>query len=97
MMKRLKEMEETYEHVGNVRGIGLMIGVEIVTDKKTGGVAEAEREFILHKAYENGLVMLGAGHNVVRICPPLVITKAQADKGLDILENAIKMLHERKS
>ncbi len=96
IMKRLEEMKEHYECVGDVRGIGLMIGVEFVHDKRSRKPAIAERQFVLCRAYEKGLILLGAGENVIRIAPPLIITKAQADHGLDILEDAIHMLHHNR-
>jgi 4-aminobutyrate aminotransferase len=96
MLKRLDEMKEKYEMVGDVRGIGLMIGIEIVKDKKSREPAEKKRDFVIRKSFEHGLILLGAGTSVIRICPPLIITRAQASRGLDILETSIKMLHKRK-
>ena len=90
MMKGLEEIKDGYEIVGDVRGIGLMIGVEIVKDKRSKKYAEDERSAILCKASEKGLILLPAGKSVIRICPPLIITKEQALHGLDILEDAIK-------
>ncbi len=96
IMKRANEMKEKYDNIGDVRGIGLMIGIEIVHDKKSRKPDTAERDFILHKSFDNGLILLGAGHSVIRICPPLSITKAQASHGMDIIEGSIKMVHHRK-
>ena len=90
MLKRLKEMEEKYEIIGEVRGIGLMIGVEIVKNKHTKEYGINERNAILCKASEKGLILLPAGKSVIRICPPLIINKKQADIGLDILEDSVK-------
>jgi len=90
MMKILIDLKDKYEIIGDVRGLGLMIGVEIVKDKKSRAVAKQERTQILCKASEKGLIMLPAGENVIRICPPLIITKQQATYGLDIFEDAVK-------
>ena len=90
MMKRLDEIKEDYEIVGDVRGIGLMIGVEIVKDKESKKYGIIERKQILCKASEKGLLLLPAGTSTIRICPPLVINKKQAMHGIDILEDAIR-------
>jgi len=97
MTKRLDEMKEKYEIIGDVRGIGLMIGVEIVKSKRSRAPDAEARDSILRKASENGLVLLGAGKSVIRICPPLIIAREQAEKGLDILENAIKVINNGRS
>src|SRR3990167_8452554 len=88
--KRLIEMKEKYILIGDVRGIGLMIGVEFVKNRKTKEFAKKERDKILNKCFNKGLILLAAGTSVIRICPPLIITKNQADKGLNILEHSIK-------
>ena len=90
MMKRLEEMKEMYGIIGDVRGVGLMIGVEIVKDKKSKEYGIEERTDILCKASEKGLLMLPAGTSSIRICPPLILTKNQADFGLDIFEDSVK-------
>lgn len=90
MMKRLEKMQSTYEIVGDVRGLGLMIGIEIVKDKKSRIYGINERQEILCKASEKGLLLLPAGTSSIRICPPLIINKQQANAGLDVLEDAIK-------
>lgn len=90
MMKRLEEMKENYEIIGDVRGIGLMIGVEIVKDRKSKNYGTKERTDILCKASEKGLLLLPAGTSSIRISPPLILTKEQADLGLDIFEDSVK-------
>ena len=92
LMKRLNEMKEKYPIIGDVRGKGLMIGVELVNDqaKKTPAVNETRK--IRDLCRERGL-LIGSGGvkgNVLRLQPPLVITKEQIDGALDILEAAIK-------
>ncbi len=90
IMKRLKEMQERYEVMGDVRGKGLMIGVEIV---KADGKPDPELTGkICWRAFELGLILPSYGMfgNVIRITPPLVITEEIAEKGLEIMEQALK-------
>ncbi len=90
IMQRISAWPQKYEIVGDVRGRGLMIGVELVTDKQSKTPAGPARDKVVEMAFERGCLFLGAGENSLRICPPLVITKEQADIGLDILEECIK-------
>lgn len=94
MLERLNEIKAMCEHVGDIRGMGLMIGVEIVEDKLSRKPSERKRKEILCKASEKGLILLPAGASTIRICPPLTLTKAQADAGIDIIEDAIKEMHD---
>ena len=87
--ERLGEIKDRYEIAGDVRGIGLMIGVEIVKNKHTKEYGEPERSAILCKASEKGLLLLPAGRSAIRICPPLTITIEQALHGLDIFEDSL--------
>lgn len=93
MKKRLEEMKEKYEILGDVRGIGLMIGIEFVKDKKSKKYGEKEKEMVLLESLKQGLLMLPAGRSAIRICPPLIITKEQAEQGLNILEKSIKTVN----
>ncbi len=94
IMKRLADWPRRHPMVGDVRGQGLMIGVEIVTDQKSRGRAHDEREKIVDLAFERGVLLLGAGPNTIRIAPPLVVTRAQADSMLDVLEECITIVEE---
>jgi 4-aminobutyrate aminotransferase len=90
--KRLTEMMDDHRIMGDVRGVGLLIGVEIVKDKETKepGVDEAER--VTAEAFKRGvyLVNMGAfGTRALRVAPPLIMNKEQADASLEILETAI--------
>ncbi len=90
IMKRLKEMQEEYEVIGDVRGKGLMIGAEII---KPNGKPDPELTGkICWRAFELGLILPSYGMfgNVIRITPPLVITQELAEKGLEIMEQALK-------
>ncbi len=90
MLKRLREMQEKHEIIGDVRGIGLMIGVEFVKDRRTKEPATEERNKIVQEAFKRGLILLGAGKCSLRLAPPLIITEEEADVGLEILEETIK-------
>jgi 4-aminobutyrate aminotransferase len=83
-------MKDRYEIVGDVRGIGLMIGIEIVKDKKSKTPGITERDAIIKRAFELGLVLLPAGECSIRIIPQLEIDKKVLEKGFDILEESIK-------
>ncbi|MGD0729527.1 MAG: aminotransferase class III-fold pyridoxal phosphate-dependent enzyme [Candidatus Micrarchaeaceae archaeon] len=89
-IKRLNEMKEKYEIIGDVRGIGLMIGVEIVKNKRTKEHGVKEREKLLEIALKNGLLMLPCGESTIRIIPPLTISETNIEKGLDIFEKSTK-------
>ncbi|MEM4912737.1 MAG: aspartate aminotransferase family protein [Desulfurococcaceae archaeon] len=90
--KRLTELHEKYELVGDVRGLGLMQAVELVLNRKTKEPATKETMRVLEKARQKGLLLLRAGLflNVIRIHPQLTIEEELLNKGLDILEESIR-------
>jgi 4-aminobutyrate aminotransferase len=90
MKKRMADWPAKHKLVGDVRGVGLMIGVEIVKDKATKEHGSVERDRIVEMAFERGVLFLGCGPSTVRICPALVVTKEQADVAVDVLEECIK-------
>ncbi len=90
-------MKERYEIVGDVRGIGLMIGVEFVKSKKTKDPAVKEREQILTHCFNNGLLLLPAGVSTIRIIPPLTMSVENIENGLDIFEEAVETTNGVKS
>ncbi len=90
IMKRLEQMKERYELVGDARGLGMMLAIELVKNKKTKEPAVKEREKVLEESFSNGLLMLPAGESTIRIIPPLTMSVQHIDKGLDVLEDAIK-------
>src|ERR1700704_5637214 len=92
MLKRMADWPLKLKLVGDVRGRGLMVGVEMVKDKKTKEYAAEERDRIIELAFERGVLFLGCGPSTVRICPPLVVTKEEADVALDVLEQCIKLV-----
>ncbi len=89
ILERIADWPQRLGLVGDVRGRGLMIGVEIVTDKKAKIPAGAERDRIVELAFEHGVLFLGCGPNSIRLCPPLIVTKEQADIAMDVLEECI--------
>ena len=92
LMKRLKEIQQNNEIIGDVRGKGLMIGVELVKDKKTKTPARKERNELIMEAFKRGLLLLGAGESSLRLAPPLIINKQQIDTGLEIMEESLKAI-----
>ena len=87
--RRLLEMKEKYEIVGDVRGMGLFIGVEIVKDKRSKARGEEEAKEIMDYCFHHGLLVIIAGRNVIRVIPPLIVTEEEMTEGLDILEEGI--------
>jgi 4-aminobutyrate aminotransferase len=87
----LHEIMARHPHIGDVRGIGLMIGVEFVKDRKTKAPDDSVRDRAVELAFERGLVLLGCGKSVIRIAPPLSISKAEMDEGLAIFEEAVTL------
>ncbi len=96
IMKRISPWVKTHSMVGDVRGRGLMIGVEIVKDKKTKAPAHDERERIVDLAFARGILFLGAGENSIRIAPPLIVTPEQADIAMDVLEECIGIVEKER-
>jgi 4-aminobutyrate aminotransferase len=90
--KRLEEMKERYEVIGDVRGLGLMIGVDVVKDKKTKEPDRKTALKIIWRAWEKGLIMMTYGKygNVLRIAPPLTIPEDDLERGLEIIEESVK-------
>ena len=95
MMERLASWPRRFANVGDVRGLGLMIGIEMVRDQHTKERAPELRDRLVVLAFERGLLVLGAGENTIRLCPPLVITPQQADCALGLLEDCLDALDLR--
>ena len=89
MFERLRSWTQRFGIVGEVRGRGLMIGIEIVRDQQSREPAGAWRDRIVDLAFERGLLILGCGETAIRLAPPLVVNEHQACIALDILEEAI--------
>ena len=87
--KRFLEMKEKYEIVGDVRGMGFFIGIEIVKDKRTKVRGEQEARAVMDYCFRQGLLVIMAGRNVIRFIPPLNISEEEMNEGLDIMEEGI--------
>lgn len=87
----LQEIAARHSSIGEVRGLGLMIGVEFVKDKLSKDYADALRDRVVDLAFERGLLLLGCARNVIRIAPPLSISTREVDEGLAIFEEALTL------
>src|SRR6266849_1641971 len=96
MRKRMEDWPKKHKIVGDVRGRGLMIGVEIVKDQTTREYGTSERDQIVELAFERGVLFLGCGPSTVRIAPPLIVTKDEADVAMDALEESIAAVEKNK-
>jgi len=97
MMKRMADWPKKHRIVGDVRGRGLMIGVEIVKDQNTREYGASERDRIVEQAFERGVLFLGCGPSTIRIAPALVVTKDEADVAMDALEESIAVVEGEKN
>jgi 4-aminobutyrate aminotransferase len=95
LMAGLKGLMDAHPLIGDVRGRGLMVGVELVRDRKTKERATTERDAVVEAAFRQGLLLLGAGKNAIRFSPPLVLTKAQADVAIGIFDRALAAVEKR--
>jgi 4-aminobutyrate aminotransferase len=91
MMDRLRQWPARFPMVGDVRGLGLMIGVELVRDQRTKEKAPDVRDRVVDLAFDRGLLILGAGDNTLRLCPPLIVNRDQCDFALDTLEACLTL------
>jgi 4-aminobutyrate aminotransferase len=92
MLKRMADWPGKHRLVGDIRGRGLMIGVEIVKDQATKEYGNAERDRIVELAFERGVLFLGCGPSTMRISPPLVVSREEADAAIDVLEECIEIV-----
>jgi 4-aminobutyrate aminotransferase len=89
LLAAVKELMAKHALIGDVRGRGLMIGIELVRDRQTKERATAERDRVVRECFNRGLLVLGAGQNALRLSPPLVLTRDQADIAVRILDEAL--------
>ncbi len=90
IMERTRHWASELPLVGEVRGHGLMIGVELVADKAAKTPAGEERDRVIQMAFEKGVLLLGAGPSTIRLAPPLIVSREQADLALDVLKECIR-------
>ena len=95
IMERIKDWPMRFSIVGEVRGRGLMIGVEIVKDQATREVAGPWRDAIVEEAFARGLLILGCGETSIRLSPPLIVNEYEAEIALDILEECIAAVESK--
>ncbi len=88
----LEKLQKKHRLIGDVRGIGLMLGIEIVTDPESKEARHDLREDIVDRSFQKGLLLLGCGYNTVRFCPGLVVTKQECDSMLSILDEVLSEL-----
>jgi 4-aminobutyrate aminotransferase len=89
LLEGARALMDKHPLIGDVRGKGLMIGIELVKDRTTKERAVAERDAVVLKCFHKGLLVLGAGRNTIRLSPPLTLTKDQAGTALGLLDGAI--------
>jgi 4-aminobutyrate aminotransferase len=89
MRSRMADWPKKHRIVGDIRGRGLMIGVEIVKDQATREYGASDRDRIVEQAFERGVLLLGCGPSTIRIAPALIVTKDEADVAIDVLEESI--------
>jgi 4-aminobutyrate aminotransferase len=90
LMDRMRDWPARFPTVGEVRGLGLMIGIELVRDQRTKEKAPQLRDQVVARAFERGLLVIGAGDTSIRLCPPLVITRDQCDYAIRTLEECLQ-------
>jgi 4-aminobutyrate aminotransferase len=89
LKSELEKLKRKYECIGDVRGMGLMIGVEFVEDRTSNKPAPELRDRVEVACFERGLVILGAGTNTIRWSPPLILTRENVDVAVEIFDQAI--------
>ena len=89
LMDAIRSLADKHPLIGDVRGKGLMIGIELVQDRATKVRAVEERNALVQAMFRRGVLVLGAGRNALRLAPPLVLSKAQADSVLRVMDEAL--------
>lgn len=87
---KLNELARQFPLIGDVRGMGLMVAIELVRDRQTRGPAVRERNRLIELAFQEGLLLLGCGESSIRFSPPLVVTEKEVDTAVGILEICLK-------
>lgn len=96
LKKRLEEMKEKHPLIGDVRGKGMLIGVDLVKDHRRRTPARLEASKVCWRSGELGLVLTTLGESVLRICPPLNLPKGDAEKALEIIDQALEDVEKGK-
>ena len=95
LMDGLRELQKKHALIGDIRGMGLMIGIELVKDRKTKERATEERGALVQAMFRRGVLILGAGRNAVRLAPPLILSTDQADSVLAALDESLAEVAKR--
>jgi len=95
-LKRMKEMEDRFDFVGEVRGKGLLLAMEFVKDKETKEGGIKEREMLIHETLNNGLIVFRGGSSSIRIAPPLVMNRVELQLGMNILEKSLREVERKR-
>lgn len=94
LLSEFRRLQPQLHHVGDVRGLGLMIGLDIVKDRATRQGSPELRDKVVDECFKRGLLVLGAGPSTIRLCPPLVIDEVQARFAIDTLAEVIRSLSD---
>jgi 4-aminobutyrate aminotransferase len=89
LIEGLRALQDKHSIIGDIRGIGLMIGIELVRDRGTKERAVEERNALVQTMFRGGVLVLGAGRNAIRLAPPLVFTIEQADAVLRVFDKSL--------
>ena len=92
LLRQLEQLQEEFELIGDVRGRGLMVGIELVKDRTTKELASKERNQIIQECFKKGLLLLGCGESGIRFCPPLIITQQEVDIAIEILHEVFQKI-----
>jgi 4-aminobutyrate aminotransferase len=89
LLARLKELASRHPEIGDVRGLGLMVGTEFVRDRHTKEAAPEFRDRVVEEAVRRGLILLGCGRSSIRYIPPLIVRREEIDEAVEILDSSI--------
>jgi len=95
LLDRCRELQARHRLIGDVRGRGLMIGLDLVSDRERKTPAVKERNRVIERCFQRGLLVLGCGRSVLRLAPPLIITRRQADDAVSLLDEVIGDVERR--
>lgn len=92
LMNGLRRLQDEFCLIGDVRGLGAMIGIEFVVDRQTKKPAKDQRNRFIEECFKRGLLVLGAGASSIRLSPPLILTDQEVDMGLEIIKQALQAI-----
>jgi 4-aminobutyrate aminotransferase len=94
LLNKLTKLKKEFPMIGDVRGLGLMIGVELVKDRETKEPATKEAHELAQRAFRKGLLLLPCGDSVIRFCPPLVVNAREVDTGVAIFADVLRSMQK---